>query len=67
MSQCLAIPSSYEMNCFQPKQSDLQITRWVSNGSYLVILRMRQDVVAFWEFVRMKAQKLGLKQKDLQP
>ncbi|MBU5351954.1 Dyp-type peroxidase [Paenibacillus barcinonensis] len=54
-------PQQLRDDSLHPKQSDLQMTGWVSNGSYLVIRRLRQDVVAFWEFVRMEAQKLGLK------
>lgn len=35
--------------------------RWAKNGSYLVVRRLRQDVPAFWSFVRTKAGELAQK------
>ncbi|HEY9742435.1 MAG TPA: Dyp-type peroxidase [Coleofasciculaceae cyanobacterium] len=42
---------------------------WAMNGSYLVVRRLRQDVPAFWNFVRTKAAELSQKPKfsDISP
>ncbi|KJD42562.1 hypothetical protein [Paenibacillus terrae] len=44
-----------------PKQRDLHMTGWVCNGSYLAIQQLRQDVAAFWEFIRLEAKTSGIK------
>ncbi|MFB5676112.1 Dyp-type peroxidase [Paenibacillus terreus] len=61
----LGYPQQKRDDSLRPKPPNVHMTGWVRNGSYLVIRRLRQDVAAFWEFVRREAQTSGIKPERL--
>ncbi|MBW4609009.1 MAG: Dyp-type peroxidase [Hassallia sp. WJT32-NPBG1] len=67
--QPLILPGQFVLGYKQQKHDDPTTPlpaaklspRWAKNGSYLVVRRLRQDVPAFWSFVRTKAGELAQK------
>lgn len=51
-------PHQNEADPVQPGLIVQPMPRWAENGSFVVIRRLKQDVAAFWQFVRTEAERL---------
>jgi Dyp-type peroxidase family len=45
---------------YHPAPPAASFPKWAAKGSYLVVRRLRQDVLAFWSFISNAATQLGL-------
>lgn len=56
----LGEPRQDPQDLYKPAAAAANFPAWARRGSYLVCRRLRQDVVAFWDFVVSAAAEVGL-------
>ena len=54
-------PNQNPFDPMKPVDGQAPTPTWATNGSFLVLRRLRQDVAAFWGFMEETARKLALK------
>jgi Dyp-type peroxidase family len=52
-------PRQNETGPIQPGPKNVATPKWTTNGSFVVIRRLKQDVAAFWQFVNEEAERLS--------
>lgn len=56
----LGEPRQHPQDLYRPAEPASNFPSWAGRGSYIVCRRLRQDVVAFWDFAVAAAEQVGL-------
>ena len=58
-------PLQNRFDALQPLANEEPAPSWATNGSFLVLRRLRQDVAAFWQFMEKTSNSIALKYPTL--